>query len=293
MAVEPLRYETVRLHEPIGPFAYTIPANFNAQRLPALSIEDPGYLEDHEGRPCAEPSVLCGQHTWVVRQRYAWGGSVHAKCDVRLVKPVYPGQTIRVGAEVVGTYERRGGRYVVFQVETRDEGGALACRVQNTMLLNLRELLAHRAQATGAPRAAEPAAEVSSPGPQLALSFGPKTLRREDLLRFFRAEEAVYGPHPSIHNDEAIAREAGLADVVAPGRYLIALATCMFARIYGPAWFSTARYSVSFLNNLLPGIVAETRAIVSGPPGRFSVSCRDAASGTALLAGTVSREEER
>jgi acyl dehydratase len=290
MAVEPLRYDTVKLHEPIGPFAYVIPADFNEQRLPALSIDDPGYLADHEGRPCAEPSVLCGQHTWVVRQRYSWGGSVHAKCDVQLLKPVHPGTTIHVGAEVVGKYERRGGQYVIFQVETRDDRGDLACRVQNTMLLNLRELLASRAQGTGEPREHErrpDAAPAASPGPELRLSFGPKTLRREDLLRFFRAEEQVYGPHPSIHNDEAIAREAGLADIVAPGRYLIALTTCMFAKVFGPRWFSTARYSVSFLNNLLPGIVAEVRAGVPGAPATFEVSCRDAGSGKALLAGTA------
>jgi hypothetical protein len=65
----------------------------------------------------------------------------------------------------------------------------------------------------------------------------------------------------------------------------------MFAKVYGPAWFHSARYSVSFLNNLLPGVVAEVRAGVPGAAGAFSVSCRDAASGKALLAGTVAREE--
>jgi hypothetical protein len=61
----------------------------------------------------------------------------------------------------------------------------------------------------------------------------------------------------------------------------------MFAKVYGPAWLSSARYSVSFLNNLLPGIVADVRAAVPGAPRAFDVSCRDAGSGTALLAGTV------
>ena len=287
MTVEPLRYETVALHEPIGPFSYCVPADFNEQRLAALSIHDPGYLADHDGRPCVEPSLLCGQHTWVARQRYAWGGSVHAKCEVELHRPVYPGTTIHVGAELAGKYERRGGRYVVFELETRNDRGDLVCRVRNTMLLNLRELLAHRAR-SAEPRAAErPSASPSAAGPALGLSFGPKTLTRDDLLRFFHAEERVYGPHPSIHNDEAIAREAGLADIVAPGRYLIALVTCMFAKVYGPAWLHTARYSVSFLNNLLPGIVADVRAGVPGAPRAFDVSCRDAGSGAALLAGTA------
>lgn len=295
MSVEPLRYETVKLHEPIGPFPYAVPVDFNEQRLPSLSVDD-GYLKDGDGRPCAEPSFLCGQHTWVVRQRYSWGGSVHAKCEVQLLKPVYPGATIHVGAEVVGKYERRGGRYVVFQVETRDDRGDLVCRVQNTMLLNLRELLESRARAAAKPRESErpeDAATPAPPGPALRLTFGPKTLGRDDLLRFFRAEEQVYGPHPSIHNDEAIAREAGLADIVAPGRYLLALMTCMFAKIYGPSWFRSARYSVSFLNNLLPGIVAEVAAAVPGAARGFGVSCRDARSGNALLAGTAACGEER
>ena len=290
MTVEPLRYESIPLHDRIGPFSYAIPADFNSRRLPSLGIDDPGYLADADGRPCAEPSILCGQHTWVARQRYSWGGSVHAKCDVHLLKPVYPGTTIHVTAEIAGKYERRGGRYVVFELETRDDQGDVACRVQNTMLLNLRDLLAYRARAAE-PREADRRAKPAAPGPRLELSFGPKTLTRDDLLRFFQAEEQVYGPHPSIHNDDAIARQAGLADIVAPGRYLIALTTCMFAKVYGPAWFHSARYSVSFLNNLLPGVVAEVRAGVPGAAGAFSVSCRDAASGKALLAGTVTREE--
>jgi acyl dehydratase len=296
MMVEPLRYDSVRLHEPIGPFSYVVPADFNEKRLPSLSIDDPGYFADRDGRHYAEPSFLCGQHSWVVRQRYSWGGSVHAKCDVQFLKPVYPGATIHVGAEVVGKYERRGGHYVVFQVETRDDQGGVVSRVQNTMLLNLREVLTYRKQVAGQPREAErrsDAPPARSSRPDLLVSFGPKTLRRDDILRFFRAEEEVYGVHPCIHNDEAIAKAAGLADIVAPGRYLIGLMNCMFAMIYGTQWLQRGRYSVSFLNNLLPGIVAHVRAGVPSAAGSavtartFGVTCHDDASGKALLSGTA------
>ena len=47
------------------------------------------------------------------------------------------------------------------------------------------------------------------------------------------------------------------------------------------------RYSVSFLNNLVPGIVADVRAGVPGGPRTFEVSCCAAGSGKALLAGTA------
>jgi acyl dehydratase len=293
---EPLRYDTVELHEPIGPFSYVIPEDFNGKRLGALSIADAGYLADARGGRYVEPSVLCGQHSWVMRQRYSWGGSVHAKCDVQFVEPVSPGATIHVGAEVVGKYERRGGRYIVFQIETRDDQGDVVSVVQNTMLLNLRELLVARKTA-GPPRTSERPADTPAPpsGPELLVSFGPKTLQRDDILGFFRAEEDVYGGHPCIHNDEEIAKAAGLAAIVAPGRYQIALITSMFGKVYGERAFRAARYSVSFLNNLLPGVVIEVGARVLTPSTAdasnektFGVSCRDSASGKALLSGTAS-----
>ena len=66
--------------------------------------------------------------------------------------------------------------------------------------------------------------------------------------------------------------------------------------IFEEKWLWTAKYSVSFLNNLLPGVVADVRATLSMPSADlnegkrklFNVLCQDNVSGKKLLAGVVS-----
>jgi hypothetical protein len=291
---EPLVYETIPVGDRIGPFTYVVPEDFNRKRLATLGIDDAGFVTGPDGCEYAEPSFLCGQHSWVMRRRYSWGGSVHAKCDIAYLKPVRLGATIHVTGEIAGKYERRGGRYAVFRLQTADDDGDLVCRVENTMLLNFREVAALRKQPRAAAQPARQSPASEATGPSLSLSFGPRPLRREDILGFFRAEEDVYGSHPSIHNVEAIAQAAGLADIIAPGRYSIGLLNCMFARLYGERWLRGARYSVTFLQNLLPGIVAQVQAspdggaIAAAAAETFDVCCRDNASGRTVLAGTAS-----
>jgi len=296
VTVESLVYETVPIGDRVGPFTYVVPKDFNRKRFASYSIDETAFVTGPDGREYAEPSFLCGQHSWVMRRRYSWGGSVHAKCDVAHLKPIHLGATIHVTGQVSGKYERRGGRYAVFQLQTTDDDGDLVCRVENTMLLNFREVATLRKQSRDAAQPSGVSRPAEAARPSLVLSFGPKPLQREDILRFFQAEEDVYGLHPSIHNVETIAQAAGLPDIIAPGRYSIGLMNCMFVRLYGERWLRGAAYSVSFLQNLLPGVVAQVQADPSGqtalhdatPIGTFNVCCRDAASGRMVLAGTAS-----
>jgi len=285
MSVEPLTYDTAPIGEAVGPIAYTIPADYNRRRLPSLGLAEDAFLP---GTGFAEPSLLCGQHSWVMRQRYSWQGSVHAKCEVALLRPVALGARIHVTCRLASKYERRGGRYVVFALETRDDNGELACHVENSMLLNFREVAARRRSEASASKPDAPAPAVELPA--LNVGFGPKPLRRDDIVDFFAAEEAVYGPHPSLHNRTEIAQAAGLSDVIAPGRYSIALMNCMFARLYGESWLSQARYSVTFLQNLLPGLRLRASATVEGHGDAlsFSIASIDETKNRPVLSGTVS-----
>ncbi|HUB11357.1 MAG TPA: hypothetical protein VMB34_05320 [Acetobacteraceae bacterium] len=286
-AREPLRYETAPVGETVGPIAYTIPSDYNRRRLAAFSLPEDGFLP---GSGIAEPSVLCGQHSWVMRQRFSWDGSVHAKCDIALHKPVALGARIHVSCRLSGKYERRGGRYVVFTLETHDDAGDLVCQVDNSMLLNFREVAAGRRAAGVAtrPQANGPAPVADAPA--LQLSFGPKTLTHEDILGFFAAEEAVYGPHPSLHNRLDIAQAAGLSDIIAPGRFSIGLMNCLFSQLYGAGWLSGARYSVTFLQNLLPGLrlVAQATIARDGAGSGFAIACMDQVANRPVLSGTAS-----
>jgi acyl dehydratase len=230
-----------------------------------------------------------------MRRRFSWGGSVHAKCDIAFLKPVRLGSTIHVTGRISGKYERRGGRYVVFELLTTDANGDPVCRVDNAMLLNFREVASARRSVAGATSAAPaPTPDDTEARPALVQRFGSKALRRDDIIAFYQAEEDIYGAHPSLHNDASLARAAGLADIIAPGRYSIALANCLFARVHGPGWLLGARYSVSFMGNLLPGTRADIRATARGVVGaaggmarQFDLQCDDRASGRVLLSGTV------
>lgn len=290
---ERLSFETASVGELIGPMKYAVPADYNERRLGAYAMRQAHYIDTDAADEIAEPSFLCGQHAWLMRQRYSWEGSVHAKCEIEYYKPITLGSTFSVTGQVLRKYQRRGGYYVVFDLRTVDADGQPICSVQNTMLLNFKEVSQLKRQASSIAGTTE--ISSSSPPvaePNLSYSFGPKVLHRDDILRFFRAEEDIYGLHPNIHNTESIAKAAGLADIIAPGRYSIGLINCMFAKIYGPRFLYGAKYSVSFLQNLLPGIEPqiETRAVERNgkfAPREFEITCRDARSGKVILAGNA------
>ncbi|HUN44451.1 MAG TPA: hypothetical protein VMU81_29520 [Acetobacteraceae bacterium] len=283
---EPLVYDTAPIGESVGPISYTIPLDYNRRRLASYGLPETVFLP---GSGWAEPSLLCGQHSWVMRQRFSWGGSVHAKCDIALLKPVVLGARIHVTCRLSGKYQRRGGRYVVFTLETHDDAGDLVCEVDNAMLLNFREVVAARRAARGESSAPASAPAQASDVPAVQVSFSTKTLGRDDILGFFAAEETVYGVHPSLHNRQDIAQAAGLSDIIAPGRYSIGLMNCMFARLYGEAWLSGARYSVTFLQNLLPGLrlQAQARMADDGVARSFEIISLDETTNRPVLSGTA------
>jgi len=292
--VEPLRYETIPIGQVVGPFAYVVPQEFNERRLAAFSGRDLSDCFKAEQREFAEPSFLYGQHSWVMRKHFSWAGSVHAKCDVDLEAPVRPGDRIHVTGRIADKYERRGGRYAVFEMTTVDDRDRLVCTVRNSMLLNFREVAMRRRETRSDPTATGPAEREESGNPELAVSFGPKRLARDNILKFYAAEELVYGPHASLHNDEALAKAAGLADIIAPGRYSLGLVSCMLGSLHRDRWLAGARFSVVFLRNLLPGVVLRAKAIlrerpslIGRPAGTIDLTCVDERSGLPVLLGTA------
>ena len=292
--VEPLRYETIPVGHAVGPLDYVVPRDFNQRRLAAFSGQDLGECFKADDGEFVEPSFLYGQHSWVMRKHFSWAGSVHAKCDVALEAPVRPGDRIHVTGRIADKYERRGGRYAVFEMATVDDDGRLVCTVRNSMLLNFREVVTQRRETQARPPADSVPEPVTAEHPSLAVSFGPKPLTRDDILTFYVAEEQVYGPHASLHNDEAAARAAGLADIIAPGRYSLGLMSCLLGGLYRGRWLPGARFSVAFLRNLLPGVVLRATAIprersslIGRPATTIDITCMDERSGLPVLSGTA------
>lgn len=283
---EPLVFETVEPGEIIGPFKYRLPGDLNARRLASLGMSDRECLRTPQGREVAEPSILCGQHSWTFRNRYHWTGSVHAKCEVEFLAPTYVGTEISVTSCLVDKYERRGGRYVVLEMENRDEAGALTTRVRNTMLLNYADVRSKRDESRAPGNAAPP--RESAPPAELAL--GPTLLRREDLIAYFDCEEQIYGPLPSIHNDSARAHKLGLPDIIAPGRYALGLFNTTLFRFMGTRWLHGSKFVVSIRNNVAPGVNAEVKTHYlpekSSEQSAFSFDCRDRATGRPIVTGS-------
>jgi len=292
--VEPLCYETIPVGQVVGPFAYVVPRDFNQRRLAAFSGQDMSECFRAEEGEFAEPSFLYGQHSWVMRRHFSWAGSVHAKCDVELEAPVRPGDRIHITGRIADKYERRGGRYAVFEMATVDDDERLICTVRNSMLLNFREVVTRRRETQADPPAASAPEPAKAGNPALAVSFGPKPLTRDDILTFYAAEEQVYGPHASLHNDEAAAKAAGLADIIAPGRYSLGLMSCLLGGLHRDRWLPGARFSVAFLRNLLPGVVLratamprERSSLIGRPATTIDITCMDERSGLPVLSGTA------
>lgn len=284
--VEPLRYETIPVGHVVGPMAYVVPRDFNHRRLASFSGQDLSECFRAEESEFAEPSFLYGQHSWVMRRHFSWAGSVHAKCDVALEAPVRPGDRIHVTGRIADKYERRGGRYAVFEMTTVDDDERPICTVRNSMLLNFREVATRRRETRADPSSPSAPGPAKPGNPLLSVSFGPKPLTRDDILTFYAAEEQVYGPHASLHNDEALAKAAGLADIIAPGRYSLGLMSCLLGGLHRDRWLPGARFSVAFLRNLLPGVVLCATAV---PRERSSldITCMDERSGLPVLSGTA------
>lgn len=289
-----LDYDTIPVGEVVGPFKYKIPADFNLKRLPTIGVRDRSCMVDAQGREIAEPSVLCGQHTWTLRRRFHWFGSVHAKCDIEYLGPVYVGSNIEVTSTVSEKYERRGGKYVVFLLETRRDDGQLACKVRNTVLLNFAEVHAARQSAVaGKPQPDIRSESREASGAPACISAGPFAFERQSMIDFFGSDEDVYGLHPSIHGDSAIAAKLGLKDIIAPGRYGIGLMNGALLRLFGPRALQGAHYDLSILNNLEPGMVAnavirESDVGVDRERRVFRFDCKDQVSGKMLLSGGFS-----
>jgi hypothetical protein len=286
---EPLIYEAVQPGVTIGPDKYRLPSDFNVGRLASLGMTDRQCLLTADGREVAEPSILCGQHSWTFRNRYHWTGSVHAKCEVEFLAPTFVGTEISVTSYLVDKYERRGGRYVVLEMETRDENDRPTTRVRNTMLLNYADVRSKRNESAREVSDDQEPQESSLP---VHMTLGPKRLGRDELIAYFNCEEQIYGPLPSIHNDASRAHKLGLPDIIAPGRYMLGLLYTALFRFHGTGWLQGSRFAVSIRNNVAPGLDVQLRNTYlpasSGDRRNFSFDGRDEASDRPIVTGTFS-----
>jgi len=151
--------------------------------------------------------------------------SVHAGQRLEVVRVPRIGDTLTVRGAARDKFVKRGRRYVVSDVATRDGRGEIVARGVTTGVLVYAEGEEERgdeASQTSAPTNAPPA------GPVLE-ELGPlvRTMSFEDMV--------LYEPpgEQSIHTNDELAREAGLPAAIATGTLFLAYVFDLLYRSYG------------------------------------------------------------
>jgi acyl dehydratase len=180
----------------------------------------------------------------LVAPEEAFAQLVHSEQDMRLFRPIAPGDVLRSRAAPVHLAVRRVGTTVAVRTETVDAGGAPVNEQFVTLFFRGRFEGGSGGEAppdhklTAAAKAAAPVAEVT---------YG------FDADQTFRYAEASGDPLP-IHLDDAVARSVGLPGIIVHG--LCTMAFCgraVIEALAGGDPTRLARLAVRFSRPVLPG----------------------------------------
>ncbi len=125
-----LTYDTVDVGTEFPPYVYSL--NEETVKRYVEAIQDPHPLfhdEDHAKREgykgtLAPPTTAAIYATRAHKQKKKLPpGGIHAKQMFRFIKPVYPGDTLTSYAKVVDKYIKRERKYVVIEVQTKNQQG--------------------------------------------------------------------------------------------------------------------------------------------------------------------------
>jgi acyl dehydratase len=184
---------------------------------------------------------------------------VHGEQDMRLHRPIVPGDLLRSRAAPIGVQVRASGTTLVMKTESRDEAGELVNEQYFTMFF--------RGVTEGESGGEEPpehklTAEVKAPGPLFEVTY---VVDEDQTFRYADAS----GDHMPIHLDENVARAVGLPGIIIHG--LCTMAFCSRAVIEELAGGDPARLrrlAVRFSRPVLPGQEITTRFYDAGS-GRY------------------------
>jgi acyl dehydratase len=245
----------------------------------------------HTGGRLAPPvyAVALAVHVWPAELERVLGGelyrlgSVHGEHDLRILRPIAPGMTLRIRSAVVGIQVKASGTVCVARTETRDEQGLVSEQYAANFL-----------------RGYDAGASVGERMPQLRLPDEVRTgeplarvtypVDRDQPLRYADAS----GDHGAYHVSDEAARALGFPRIIVHG-----VCTLAFA---GRAVIQAAcdgdprrlkRLAARFSAPLLPGQDVTTTLWTGGAAdgrARLAFEMRDA-SGTAVLTNGLAEVE--
>lgn len=180
---------------------------------------------------------------------------VHGEQDMRVHRPIVPGDVLRSRAAPIGVQVRASGTTLVMKTESRDEAGELVNEQYFTMFF--------RGVTEGESGGEEPpehklTAEVKAPGPLFEVTY---TVDEDQTLRYADAS----GDRNPIHLDDNVARAVGLSGIIVHGLCTMAFAgRAVIGQVCGGDPTRLRRLAVRFSRPVLPGQAITTRLYGAG-----------------------------
>lgn len=185
---------------------------------------------------------------------------VHGSHDMRLRRPILPGEVLRSRAAAVGVHVRGTGTTEVLKAETRDEAGDLVNEQFVTLFFR---------GVTDGDSGGEPApdhklsAETRTGGAVAEVTYG---IDRDQTFRYADAS----GDRMPIHLDDELARSVGLPGIIVHGLCTMAFAgRAVIEAVCGGDSRRLRRLAVRFSRPVLPGQHITTRVFDTGSSGEF------------------------
>lgn len=226
-----------------APMVHEVDVRWTMGYAACLGDTDPVYLDTTRAGGVVAHPLFAGCAEWPValasrellKQRglseAEFRRGVHATHDTHIDRLVRPGDVLSTVATIVDIEMRKPGAYVTTVFDTHDAAGERVCRTFNGMLLRGVELMS----VNKAPVAnLDPGIEIP-PVPHAVQTFADATDSREvlavdnNLAHTYTDCARIWNP---IHTDVAVARAAGLPDIILHGSATLALAVSAVCRRY-------------------------------------------------------------
>jgi acyl dehydratase len=206
--------------------------------------------------------------------------SVHATHELRIHRPVRPGDRLRTTATVVAVEARRPGAYVRVQLDSVDAAGeAVTTSDYGSLYLGVAcdgpapgrgSVPGVAAEGIGSAVAEPPLLGSRDPGDAAGGdSLGSWAVERPvsaTLAHVYSECARIWNP---IHTDRAVAREVGLPDIILHGTATLALAVSTALEREGPGATARVRRIACRFGGMvrMPSTLSVRGRVYAGPPG--------------------------
>jgi hypothetical protein len=121
---------------PLKPYDFTID-RAAIERHCSSTGESPAAYE-HDGRLRVPPGLLAGTYGRLIHDTFFYTTGVHVSSDLKLNRPVFVGEPLRVSGAIAEHFERNGNKYVRFTIAIDDADRRPVASVEHVSIYKLR-----------------------------------------------------------------------------------------------------------------------------------------------------------